>query len=120
VNGGGLGYQKRPWVGRTLGVIIHSKLGVNVILRCSRAGERGENDAMRKGQSPDLERGKKSRRVCGGRHLSLEMSWGRNLVIEEIGSEVLAHCQPPTSYTLQILRIGEHISLVLASSPYYD
>ena len=71
VNDGALSYQKRSGERRTLRVIFHAELGVDVILRRSTAGERRENDTVRKGQSTDLERGEESRRIGGGSHLSL-------------------------------------------------
>ena len=66
VDGSSLGDQKRPRISRPLGVIVHTQLGMNVVAGRSNTGERGENDAMGKGYSTDLERGEKSRRVCGG------------------------------------------------------
>jgi hypothetical protein len=71
VDYGGLSYQKRSREGRTLGVIVTTKLSVNVVLCRSGAGERGKNDAMGQGQSTDLERGEENRRIGGGRHLSV-------------------------------------------------
>jgi hypothetical protein len=71
VDGGGLSHQKRSRECRTLSVVVHAKLGVDVVLGRSRAGERRKNDAMREGESTDLERGEKSRRISGGRHLSV-------------------------------------------------
>ena len=71
---GTLGYQKRSRERRTLGVIVHTEVGVDVVLGRSRPGERSENDAMGEGQSTDLERSEESRRFGGGRHLSLELS----------------------------------------------
>jgi hypothetical protein len=46
VNDGGLGHQKRSREGRTLGVIVNTKLSVNVVLGRSGAGERGKNNAV--------------------------------------------------------------------------
>jgi hypothetical protein len=40
----------------TLCVIFHTELGVDVVLGRPRPGERRKNDAMREGQSTDLER----------------------------------------------------------------
>jgi hypothetical protein len=70
MNSRGLGYQKRPGGGGTLGVILHTKIGVNVVLGGSRAGERGKDDAVREGHSTDLKRCEKSRRFSERRHLS--------------------------------------------------
>jgi hypothetical protein len=66
MNGGGLSYQKRPGDGRTLSVILHTKLGVDMVLGCSRAGERCKNDAVREGESTDSKRGEESRRHLSG------------------------------------------------------
>ena len=74
VNQRGFCYQKRTGEGRTLGVIVHTELGVNMILGRSGTGERGEDYAMGKGQSTDLERGEESRRIDGGRHRFLELN----------------------------------------------
>ena len=67
VDDGGLSYQKRSRNSRTLGVIVHTQLGVNMILGRPAAGERRKDDAMRKGQATHLERVEKNR----WRHLSL-------------------------------------------------
>lgn len=90
VNDGALCYQERPGVRRTLRVVIHSELGVNVILGGSSTGKRRKDDSVRKGHPTDLERGEEGRNVMRGRHLSLEASWSKNLVIWETGSEALA------------------------------
>jgi hypothetical protein len=70
MNSGGLSYQKRPREGGTLSVILHTKIGMDMVLGGSRAGERREDDAMGEGQSTDLERCEESRRLGGRRHLS--------------------------------------------------
>jgi hypothetical protein len=70
MNGGGLSYQKRPGDGGTLSVILHTKLGVDVVLGGSSAGERGKNDAVREGHSTDLKRCEERRRLGETRHLS--------------------------------------------------
>jgi hypothetical protein len=70
VDDGSLSYQKRSRDRRTLCVIVHTELGVNVVLGSSRPGERCKNDAMREGQSTDLERSEESRRLGGRGHLS--------------------------------------------------
>jgi hypothetical protein len=41
-----LGNQKGTWEGRTLCVVFNAKICVNMALGRSRAGERGENDAV--------------------------------------------------------------------------
>ena len=69
VDDGSLSYQKRSRDRRTLCVIVHAKLGVNVVLGCSRAAERGKDDAMREGHSTDLDGREESRRLGGRRHL---------------------------------------------------
>ena len=46
VDGGGLSYQERPRGRRTLCVILHTKVGVDMILGGSRAGERRKDDAV--------------------------------------------------------------------------
>ena len=45
-----------------------------MVLGGSGACERRKDDTVRKGQSTDLNGGEESRRVDGGRHLSLELS----------------------------------------------
>jgi len=69
VDDGGLSYQERSRDRRTLGVILHAKLGVNVVLGRSRAGERRKDDAMREGHSTDLDGCEESRRLGERRHL---------------------------------------------------
>jgi len=86
VDDGSLGYQKRPGERRTLCVVVHGELGVNVVLGRSRPGERRKNDAMREGQPTDLDGSEESRRLGGRRHLSLESS--RSRVFWETRSEV--------------------------------
>ena len=46
VDGGSLSDQERPRGRRTLCVILHAKVGVDMILGGSSAGERRENDAV--------------------------------------------------------------------------
>ena len=46
VDNGTLGYQKRSRERRALCVVLHSELGVNVVLGRSRPGERRKNDAV--------------------------------------------------------------------------
>jgi len=70
VDGGGLGYQKRSRGRRTLCVILHTKVGMDMILCGSRAGERRKDDAMREGHSTDFEGSEESRGLGEGRHLS--------------------------------------------------
>ena len=65
VDDGGFSYQKRSGECRTLSVIFHAKLGVNMSLGRPNAGERRKDDTMRKGQSTDLERGEENRRIDG-------------------------------------------------------
>ena len=49
VDGSGLGYQKRSGDRGTLGIILHTQFGVNVVFGGSSAGERCENNAVREG-----------------------------------------------------------------------
>ena len=70
VDDGGLSYQKRSRGFRTLSVILHTKLGVDVVFSSPRAGERGKDNAVREGNSTDLERCEESRRPGGREHLS--------------------------------------------------
>ena len=87
---GSLGYQKRSGERRTLRVVVHSELGVNVVLGRSRPAERRKNDAMREVQSTDLEGSEESRRLDGRGHLSLESSGSssRSRVFRGTRSEV--------------------------------
>ena len=86
---GSLGYQERSRERRTLCIVVHSELGVNVVLGCTRPGERRKNDAMREGQSTDLERSEESRKLGGRRHLSLELSGSsRSRVFRGIRGEI--------------------------------
>ena len=75
VDGGGLGYQEGPRERRTLCVVVHTELGVDVVLVRPSPGERGKDDAMGEGQSPDLEGSEEGRRFGGRRHVSVEWSF---------------------------------------------
>ena len=71
VDGAGLGYQQRSRNRRTLGIILHTQFGVDVILGSSNTGERCENDVVREGHWTDLKRCEESRRLGGRRrHVS--------------------------------------------------
>ena len=70
VDGGGLTYQKRSGGGRTLCVVLHTKVCMEMILGGSKAGERGKDDAVREGDSTDFERSEESRGLGERRHLS--------------------------------------------------
>ena len=70
VDGGSLGYQERSRGRRTLCVILHTEVGMDMILGGSRAGERGKDDTVREGDSTDFERSEESRGLGGRRHLS--------------------------------------------------
>jgi hypothetical protein len=71
----------------TLRVILHTELGVDVILGRSTPGERRKNNTMRQGQSADLERSEESRRLGGRGHLSRSNS-SRDRVFQEARGEV--------------------------------
>jgi len=70
VDGGGLGYQEGSRGRRTLCVVLHTKVGMDMILGGSRAGERRKDDAVREGHSTDFERGEESRSLGERSHLS--------------------------------------------------
>jgi len=69
VDGGRLSYQERSGGRRTLRVILHPKVGMDVVLGGSRAGERRKDDAVREGHSTDFERSEESRGLGERRHL---------------------------------------------------
>ena len=67
---GSLCYQKRTRGRRALCVIVHTELGVNVVLGRSRPGERSKDDTMGEGRSTDLDRSEESRSLGKRRHHS--------------------------------------------------
>ena len=70
VDGGGLSYQKRSRGRRTLCVVLHAEVGMDMALGGSGPSERRKNDAVREGHSTDFKGSEESRRFGEGRHLS--------------------------------------------------